>query len=211
MARKTKEEALKTREAILNAAIELFFAHGIARTSLSDIASEAKVTRGAIYWHFKNKEDLVEALWEQLLALFEPIDRVSENPDETDSLGKLHHSYDRFFSTLLNDSRTVKLFRIMRNKSDSATGSDTFDIRRISLFQTGRQKIEKILQNSVRHGQLPENHDVRLGSIAILAFIDGLVHQCVMFPDMMRADRDIPALLDSLDAMLKFGCVKAGR
>ena len=50
MARKTKEEAYKTRISILYTALNLFFEKGYARTSLDDIASASGITRGGIYW-----------------------------------------------------------------------------------------------------------------------------------------------------------------
>ena len=52
MARKTKNEAQETRKTILYAAMQVLLTRGIARTQLADIAREAGVTRGAIYWHF---------------------------------------------------------------------------------------------------------------------------------------------------------------
>ena len=64
MPRKTKDEAELTRVGILNAALEVFNDKGVSRSTLADIASEAGVTRGAIYWHFKNKADLVHQLME---------------------------------------------------------------------------------------------------------------------------------------------------
>ena len=58
MVRKTKEEAELTRQAVLSAALKVFSHQGYAATRLEEIADEAGVTRGAIYWHFKNKADL---------------------------------------------------------------------------------------------------------------------------------------------------------
>ena len=58
MARKTKRQAQETKQQIIDAALRLFTVQGVSATSLSDIASAAGVTRGAIYWHFKNKVDL---------------------------------------------------------------------------------------------------------------------------------------------------------
>lgn len=51
--RKTKEEAEVTKEKLLGAALQVFSKKGYAATTLDDIAKEAGVTRGAIYWHFK--------------------------------------------------------------------------------------------------------------------------------------------------------------
>ncbi len=64
--RKTKTEALKTKEHLMLAALETFYQKGIARTSLNEIAQAAGVTRGALYWHFKNKEDLFDALFQRI-------------------------------------------------------------------------------------------------------------------------------------------------
>lgn len=64
MARKTKEEAEKTQQALLEAAAELFTSQGVSTTTLNEIAKKAGVTRGAFYWHFEDKSDVIKALWE---------------------------------------------------------------------------------------------------------------------------------------------------
>lgn len=58
MVRRTREDALKTKEKIMNVAKVLFCKNGYDRTNLCDIADEAGVTRGAVYWHFQNKDEL---------------------------------------------------------------------------------------------------------------------------------------------------------
>jgi len=58
MVRKTKEEALRTRQLLIDAAIQQFALRGVANTTLTDIADAAGVTRGAIYWHFSSKSPL---------------------------------------------------------------------------------------------------------------------------------------------------------
>ena len=68
--RKTKIEANKTRQHLLNAALEVFWREGVTRASLQAIAQQAGVTRGALYWHFKNKEDLFESMIEQQICRF---------------------------------------------------------------------------------------------------------------------------------------------
>ena len=60
--RRTKEEAAETRQALLDAALRVFSRQGYAATRLEDVAREAGVTRGAIYWHFKSKVDLYNTL-----------------------------------------------------------------------------------------------------------------------------------------------------
>lgn len=65
MARKTKADALKTRQHLMETAIVQFAARGVSNTTLNDIADAANVTRGALYWHFENKTQLFNELWLQ--------------------------------------------------------------------------------------------------------------------------------------------------
>ena len=65
MARKTKEDSEKTLQALLDSAAELFRKQGVANTTLNDIARSAGLSRGAVYWRFENKDQLIKALWER--------------------------------------------------------------------------------------------------------------------------------------------------
>ncbi len=64
MARTTKEQAQKTREKLIETAIDVFYERGVNATTLEQVAEAAGLTRGAFYWHFKNKLDLVSAVHE---------------------------------------------------------------------------------------------------------------------------------------------------
>src|SRR5579885_1964873 len=77
MARKTKAEAAATRQALLDAALKVFSQKGYAAARLEDVAEQAGVTRGAIYWHFKNKADLYNTLvGETLRGIQRVVDRA---------------------------------------------------------------------------------------------------------------------------------------
>ena len=67
MVRKTREEALKTKQNIMDVAKQLFCEKGYEKTNLSDIADVAGVTRGAIYWYFQNKDDLFIELCKDMI------------------------------------------------------------------------------------------------------------------------------------------------
>ena len=65
MALPKAEQYEKTRSALLTVAHELFAEQGYAATSTKDIVERAEVTRGALYYHFHNKESLFQAVFEQ--------------------------------------------------------------------------------------------------------------------------------------------------
>ena len=62
MARKCKEDAEKTRTAVLESALDVFSEKGFAKATFDEIAARAGFTKGAVYWYFRNKADLVAAL-----------------------------------------------------------------------------------------------------------------------------------------------------
>jgi AcrR family transcriptional regulator len=60
-----QDRAERTRNAILDAAAEVFDRRGFAGASLSEILTKAGVTKGALYFHFSSKEELAMALVEE--------------------------------------------------------------------------------------------------------------------------------------------------
>ncbi len=70
-----EEYAETTRAAIVQAAVERFAAEGFAKTTMDEVAETARVTKGAVYHHFKDKAELFEAVFvvmeERLLAKVE--------------------------------------------------------------------------------------------------------------------------------------------
>jgi len=56
--RRTKEEALETRSRILHAALDIFCDKPYSRVSMQEIARAVNMSKGAVYWHFKSKDDL---------------------------------------------------------------------------------------------------------------------------------------------------------
>lgn len=115
MARRTKEEAQQTRCHIMSTALDLFCSQGLAKTSLTDIARAAELTRGAIYWHFKNKEELFVSLWEELCQpLSHQLDAcVSEQ--EPDPLGKLRSFLKGVIIKISTEPAHQQMFTILFN------------------------------------------------------------------------------------------------
>ena len=111
--RKTKTEALKTKEHLMLAALETFYRKGIARTSLNEIAQTAGVTRGALYWHFKNKEDLFDALFQRIC---DDIENCMSKDTENNAEGQ---SWAVFRRTLLHFSSGCKATTSTTNSTAS--------------------------------------------------------------------------------------------
>lgn len=113
MARKTKAEAEETRVKILDAAELLFFERGVAKTSLEQIAEEAGVTRGAIYWHFSDKVDLFRALHERVRLPQEDIIEQAAADSHPDPLGLIQQISVDCLKIITADVRRQRVYAIL--------------------------------------------------------------------------------------------------
>ena len=68
--RRTKEDAEKTKESILLSAMNLFYEKGYSKTTFDEIAKRINLTKGAVYWYFRNKPDIVAALINRFVRKF---------------------------------------------------------------------------------------------------------------------------------------------
>ena len=70
------------RERLIEAAQAMFYQQGVSRTTLADIAQRAQVPLGNIYYHFRTKEALVEAVIQaheqELQSMFAQWERLSD-------------------------------------------------------------------------------------------------------------------------------------
>ncbi|MFJ4261993.1 ScbR family autoregulator-binding transcription factor [Paenarthrobacter nicotinovorans] len=60
-----QDRARATREAIIAGAAQVFEEHGFGTSSISLVAEAAQVTKGALYFHFKSKDELARAVLEE--------------------------------------------------------------------------------------------------------------------------------------------------
>ena len=91
------ERRTETRAAIIKVAKRLFGDRGFAATTMDDIAAGAKVAKGAVYHHFKTKEAVFEAVFDETSReLVAEVDRVARS--ETDALAAMAAGTQAYFA-----------------------------------------------------------------------------------------------------------------
>ena len=173
--RKTKTEAQKTRQHLLDAALEVFWRDGVTRASLQAIAQEAGVTRGALYWHFKNKEDLFETLFEQQYADFFAAFNDQTLRDNQDVWTHLQHNLTTMFETLATRESKHKFCNVMFSKCEQTAGNETTTELACRYHRLFQKQIAYALQLSREQGRLPENTDIELAAIYLESSLVGLI------------------------------------
>lgn len=159
---------------ILNAAERCFSEKGLRNTTIDDIASEANLTKGGVYWHFKNKRELYIALIEKHLQedieIWKSLMAVKKIGSE--EIIKAGISYLRYY---------------MRNKNHIYLHAEFFtesfkdDLLKMKLKEVHNKwrimTIEAL--NRALQGMEIEVSDVTIRdiSILILSCIEGITHQ----------------------------------
>lgn len=118
------KQQLRTRETqarLLNAAEEVFVRDGYENAQLDEIATTAGRSKGAVYTHFKSKEDLFLALYEHRTRLY--IDRLVSNLKKCASRQESLEAFREFYVELVRDkvwpvlTLEFKLFALRHPKS----------------------------------------------------------------------------------------------
>lgn len=177
MVRQTKENAEITRQRIIDAAREVFLSRGVSRTSMEQIAAQAGVTRGAIYWHFSNKTALFSALREQVLLPL--IDRMDDSllvENNDDPLGQIGKFLSGTIDALNESSDTRQTFEIMMVKCEYV--EELSAVLEQTLYNCERiaKKIEQLYERAKNKGQLKPNDSPAILAMDTHLFFSGLIH-----------------------------------
>ncbi len=174
MARKTREEAEKTRARILDAAFVVFTRKGFVRTTLNDIAEAAGVTRGAIYWHFRDKVELFNALSDEMdrEAAVGPEDLPSE---EVTSLERIRDLALEYLSHFENNSRYAVFYEMLLYKTEHTQELEPVLNHERQKHRAIRDRLAVIFTKLKEKGKLRPDLDPSEAALALVAFIVGLV------------------------------------
>jgi len=202
MAKKTKEEAAKTRQLLIDTAILTFAQQGFSNTTLDDIACAANMTRGAIYWHFTNKTELFNAIWQEQRPLRERIDRKARLHFSNDPQGLFRHSLTEALRLIATSPFEQALVEILYHKCEFTQNmTSEAEIRERLFFNPANvaEMLEKCLQ------QDPQflSGSVETALIIIQGYLSGIVKNWLMLGKCFDLAALAPQLVDGLLVMLR--------
>ena len=181
MARRTKEEAEKTRARIMASALALFAKKGYDRTTFNDIAARLKLTKGAVYWHFESKQALFMALLDEMLEKFRR--QIMELLPEGSSFDGLSFPVVadmmvRNAAQIICDTKGTAFFLLVHEQmkwTDASMAKVRDDLLRNTRFGPW-EAFRKAVENDVRAGRAKKDADPVQVATVCLAIWDGLVH-----------------------------------
>jgi TetR/AcrR family transcriptional regulator, acrAB operon repressor len=172
MARKPAHERFDTLKAIEQRAFELFGRYGYEGVSIGDIAKAARLSKGALYWHFKGKQALYLDCLRRLHALFDQyiLAPMRAQPDPVNAILLLFTGLQR----LLQDARIengVAGYWLTPSTAETAAIIDT----QRSFEAEAVATLREVLQRGVSQGQLDLAGDLDALARAIVSLIEACV------------------------------------
>lgn len=203
MVRRTKEEAFETRQSIIDAAQQCFHEKGVTRASLTDIAQAAGVTRGAIYWHFQDKADLLNALFQRISMPLEALSEATRNPDELHPLELFRELLTEVFRRIETDPDTRRVHEIIFLKCEYTDEPCGPKKHLQAMRQEHDNQLLTTLRLAITRGELPADLDVELALLCVHSFIVGVINQWLMVPERLSLSERANDVADAILDMLK--------
>ena len=191
------------REQLLDAAESVFRRRGIARSSLAEVAAAAGVTRGAVYWHFRDKADLCAAMCDRALMPLETMLSDAGAAQHADPLAALRALAIAALTRLASDPRSQAIFEVMLHESEHTAGIPSITERKQRERRHCLVHVERVICQAVTARQLPADTDTALATQAMHAYIGGLMNNWVQDRTAYDLAAAAPALVDAFLAGLR--------
>lgn len=171
MARKTKEESQRTRDAILDAAEAVFMEKGISAATMMDIADKAGVSRGAVYGHYVNKMDVCIAMCMRVM----PYEKIYAEVDvEKSALGQFYNVLYGFLQQFEESGHLRRVMGILHLKCEETEENQPLLDFLWEWRSRGKSLSERLLRLAIVQGEVPKELNVSLAMAFAQSLMSGL-------------------------------------
>ncbi|MEA1960870.1 MAG: TetR/AcrR family transcriptional regulator [Bacillota bacterium] len=175
------EHQSSKKQLIIDAATRLIMEQGVKGTSLADVAREAKISKGTLFYYFPAKDDLIYELTVQHFdnISYALLDRVESMKEES-----LYKIMQECVATILmaEDRGRLNLYLLQ----EAVIENEVLRIRFRQTYQEYRVLMKKFLQ-IVSPSSSAEDNEVL--STMLIALADGLIIQWLIDPDTVSIDK----------------------
>jgi TetR/AcrR family transcriptional regulator, acrAB operon repressor len=192
MVRRTKEEAQETRHRLLDAAEVLFQAQGVSQTSLQQIADQAGATRGAIYWHFKDKAALFNAMMERVKLPLEAAVAEAARGADVDSVDAVEAQMVEALKIMTSDLQVRTVFEIATHKVEYTQEMESVQQRHMNSRSACLVDFEKAMRATASRSGIELPIPVSVAAQGLHGLITGLIQNWLLDPgsfDLVRTGR----------------------
>ncbi|WP_200171817.1 TetR family transcriptional regulator [Ectothiorhodospira shaposhnikovii] len=201
--RRTKEEAEQTRALLLDAAEKVFLEQGVSRASLEAIAREAGMTRGAIYWHFRDKAALYGAMLDRVRLPLERLrDEFVREPD-ADPVEVIERLCLAALETLAGDAQVQRVYTIVFHRREREADNQVWRDAELEGRRRAARVMLECFQEAQAAGRLRPGVTPEMGQLTLELYFTGLFYAWLLEPEYFDLLKDAPAMIRRiLDGLL---------
>ena len=189
-------KAERTKQFILETAIPLYNEKGISGVNIDDILEATKLTKGCLYGHFENKEDLSAQVIDLSLKMVSDKIRAAVYKGKTIK-GKIFAFLD-FYKNPIETyvSGGCPIF----NTAVEADDNYPFIKEKVAkVIRIGQQELTALLQEGINNGEFSKSLDPAVFAFKLVASVEGGIVMC----RVMDTAKPMQGLIKSLKSELE--------
>jgi len=183
MTQECETQMVATRLRIIDAAKKVLCEQGIAKTTMREVAKAASLTRGSIYWHFKDKNELLLELRRALLApVMDRIEGILSPERQTDPLDAIELALLTFFRYLDENPIVLQLYENMAMHCEQPDQFSRVQAEINSAIICSLCQVEHAYRRAMAQGLLSSHLDPFAVAWDTFSFANGLLHLAIAWP-----------------------------
>ena len=178
---------------ILNTALAVFAEKGFAKASMNDIVRSSGLSKGGVYWHFKSKDELIAAIFDQFfveqLALLDVM--LAGEGTAVAKLTQLATMTGQSVAAMASQFPTpLEFYALASREAGLATTLQTH-------FQSYETKITTLVNQGIAHSEF-RSVDSQATAKTIIALFEGMLLIWAIAPEMMNLETQVETAVQLL-------------
>jgi len=190
-----------TRRKILEAAFDEFYKNGFQGSSINRIVDQAGTTKGALFHHFEDKNDLGYAVVEEIV--FPSVKERWLNPlaDSIDPITALKKVMRQFAKVEAPDARLVHGCPLNNLAQEMAPLDEGFRRRLEKIYSAWREALEAALARGIKAGNVRKGISPGNAAALVVAALEGIIGTAKNAQSMKLLEQAGEGLFDYLDSL----------
>ncbi|HMQ69953.1 MAG TPA: TetR/AcrR family transcriptional regulator [Ignavibacteria bacterium] len=194
--KRTKKEAEETSKEIMKCAVSLFIENGYDNTSIDSIAEKAGVTKGAIYWHYKDKSSILDAIID--LYDTEAIDYIPKIlKTDVSPLMKIKFFTYSYIPEFTDKKKIANLFRIKSEITNHYRKRKGQPYAKLFII-----KLEDLFLQAKNKGEIKKDVDEVISALTVNLIITGIQIKYDVDSSFFKKLKNLQQIMDNYFSLI---------
>jgi len=192
----------ETRDIIIDEAYKLFLNHNYEAVSISMISEAIGLTKGAMYHHFRNKEELFRAVIDSHFPVSTVVVDVENISLKDYTEACIRHTHGILMAIFGADEPFIPV-NYLSLIADSFRHYEGFAVSKSKVMEDAVANVKTILQNAIRRGEIRGDIDVNIVALQYFSMSIGLAGDLIRNNSVKSAMESMTSQLNQLYYLLK--------